>query len=139
MLLDLVLTKKEGLFGYVKTGDSLGSNDHQMAEIRILHGGSREISRIKTLDIRRANFILFKNLLGGTPQVSSAKASPQESQALKERDSVLPLPLVEDWVRDHLGKSDTHRFMGFDEMQPLVLKEWADAIARPLSITLERS
>jgi len=33
--------------------------------VRILRGGSRAISRIKTLDLRRANFGLFKELLGG--------------------------------------------------------------------------
>jgi len=34
-------------------------------EFRILRGGSRALSRIKTLDFRRANFGLFKELLGG--------------------------------------------------------------------------
>jgi len=38
-----------------------------MVEFRILRGGSRAISRIKTLDLRRANFALFKELLGGIP------------------------------------------------------------------------
>jgi len=33
----------------------------------ILRGRSRAISRIKTLDLRRANFDLFKQLLGGIP------------------------------------------------------------------------
>jgi len=36
-----------------------------MVEFRILRGGSRAISRIKTLDLRRANFGLFNELLGG--------------------------------------------------------------------------
>jgi len=36
-----------------------------MVESRILHDGSRAISRIKTLDLRRANFGLFRELLGG--------------------------------------------------------------------------
>jgi len=36
-----------------------------MVEFRILCGRSRAISRIKTLDFRRANFGLFKELLGG--------------------------------------------------------------------------
>jgi len=38
-----------------------------MVEFRILRGGSRAISRIKTLDLRRANFGLFKDILGGIP------------------------------------------------------------------------
>jgi len=35
-----------------------------MVEFRILHGGSRAISRIKTLDLRRVDFGLCKDLLG---------------------------------------------------------------------------
>ena len=42
-------------------------SDHEMVDFRILHGGSRSISIIKTLDFRRANFGLFKELLGGIP------------------------------------------------------------------------
>ena len=38
-----------------------------MVEFGILRGGSRAISRIKTLDLRRAEFALFKELLGGIP------------------------------------------------------------------------
>jgi len=53
----------------VKAGDSLGCSDHEMFEFRILRRGSRAISRIKTLDFRRANFGLFKELLGGIPWV----------------------------------------------------------------------
>jgi len=64
-LLDLVLTNKEGLVEDVKVGGRLGCSDREMVEFRILHGGSRAISRIKTLDFRRANFGLFKELLGG--------------------------------------------------------------------------
>jgi len=38
-------------------------------EFRILCGGSRAISRITTLDYRRANFDLFEDLAGGIPWV----------------------------------------------------------------------
>jgi len=64
-LLDLVLTNKEGLVEDVNVGGRLGCRDHEMVKFRILHGGSRAISRIKTLDLRRANFGLFKELLAG--------------------------------------------------------------------------
>jgi len=40
---------------------------NEMVEFRILRRGSREISRITTLDFRRANFGLFKDLLGRIP------------------------------------------------------------------------
>ena len=59
-LLDLILTNKDGLVEDVRVGGRLGCSDHEMVEFRILHGGSRAISSIKTLDLRRANFGLFK-------------------------------------------------------------------------------
>ncbi|GAB0209089.1 hypothetical protein GRJ2_003374600 [Grus japonensis] len=71
VLLDLVLTNKEGLVGDVKVGGSLGCNDHEMVEFRILRGRSRTMSRITTLDFRRANFGLFKALLGKIPWVKT--------------------------------------------------------------------
>jgi len=40
-----------------------------MVNFRILRGGSKAISRIKTLDFRRANFGVFKDLAGGIPWV----------------------------------------------------------------------
>ena len=64
VLLDLVLMNKEGLVEDMKIGGSLSCSDCEIVEFRILHGGSRAVSRIKTLDFRRANFGLFKDLLG---------------------------------------------------------------------------
>jgi len=68
-LLDLVVTNKEGLVEDVKVGGRLGCSDHGMVEFRILCGGSRAISRIKTLYFKRTNFDVFKELLGGMPWV----------------------------------------------------------------------
>jgi len=64
-LLDLVLTNKEGRVEDVKAGGRIDCRDHEMVNFRILHGGSRVISRIKTLDFKRANFGIYKELLGG--------------------------------------------------------------------------
>ena len=72
VLLDLALRNK-GLVEDVKVGDSLGCSHHEMVEFRILHGGSRAISKIKTLDFKRDNFGLFKDLLGGIPWVRGLK------------------------------------------------------------------
>ena len=68
----------------VKGGGRLGCSDHEMVEFRILHGGSRAISRIKTLDLRRANFGLFKELHGGIPWVRAleGRGDPRELVAV---------------------------------------------------------
>jgi len=62
ILLGLVLMNKEGLVEDMTAGGRLSCSDHEMVNFRILHGGSRAISRTKTLDSRRANFGLFKEL-----------------------------------------------------------------------------
>jgi len=49
VLLDLVLTKREGLVEDLKAGGNLGCSDHEMVEFRIVRGRSRAVSRIKTL------------------------------------------------------------------------------------------
>ena len=65
-------------------GGRLGCSDHEMDEFRILRGGSRAISRIKTLDLRRANFGLFKELHGGIPWVRAleGRGDPRELVAV---------------------------------------------------------
>jgi len=87
-LLDLVLTNKEGLVEDVKVGARLGCSDHEMIEFRILHGGRRVISRIKTLDLRRADFALFKELLGGIPW-ARAGGSKSAGRSLNNTSSML--------------------------------------------------
>jgi len=54
-----------------------------MVEFRILRGGSRAVSRIKTLDFRRDNIGLFKDLLGQIPWVVALEGrGVQESWSL---------------------------------------------------------
>ncbi|PKU28282.1 glycerol kinase [Limosa lapponica baueri] len=80
VLLDLVLTNKEGLVEGTKVGGSLGCSDHQKIEFRIMGSMCKTTSRIETLDFRRANFDLFKNLLGEIPWVRALEGrGAQES------------------------------------------------------------
>ncbi|XP_028941571.1 actin-related protein 6-like, partial [Antrostomus carolinensis] len=60
VLLDLLLTNKEGLIEVVKVESSLGCSNHKMVEFRILCGRNRIPSGITTLVFSRANFGLFK-------------------------------------------------------------------------------
>lgn len=55
VLMDLVLTNKEGLAGGVKAGGRPGCSDQKITEVRILHGGSRATSRIARLDFRSSS------------------------------------------------------------------------------------
>ncbi|GAB0207656.1 mitochondrial enolase superfamily member 1 [Grus japonensis] len=66
-MLDLVLTNKEGLVGDVKLKGSLGCSDHEMVEFRILRAARRVCSKLTTLEFRRADFGLFRDLLGRIP------------------------------------------------------------------------
>ena len=89
MLLDPVLTNREVLVEDVKTVHSLGCSDPEMVEFRVLRGGSTAVSRITTLDFRRANFGLFKNLLGGIPWVRALEGRVvQESYSLFKHHSL---------------------------------------------------
>ncbi|GAB0179488.1 hypothetical protein GRJ2_000414100 [Grus japonensis] len=66
-MLDLILTNKEGLVGDVKLKGSLGSSDDETVEFRILRAARRALSKLTTLDFRRADFGLFRDLLGRIP------------------------------------------------------------------------
>ncbi|GAB0180593.1 hypothetical protein GRJ2_000524600 [Grus japonensis] len=66
-MLDLVLTNKEGLVGNVKLNGSLGCSDHEMVELKVLRAVRRAHSKLTTLDFRRADFGLSRDLLGRVP------------------------------------------------------------------------
>ena len=63
-MLDLALMNKEGLVGNVKLKGSLGCSDHEMVEFKILRAARRADSTLTTLGFRRADFSLFRDLLG---------------------------------------------------------------------------
>ncbi|GAB0190818.1 nucleoside diphosphate kinase 6 [Grus japonensis] len=63
-MLDLILTNKEGLVGNVKLKGSLGCSEHEMVEFKILRAARRAHSKLSTLDFRRADFGIFRDLLG---------------------------------------------------------------------------
>jgi len=66
-MLDLVLTNKEGLMENVKLKGSLGCSDHEMVDLKILRTEMRVQSKVTTLDLRRTDFGLFRDLLSKAP------------------------------------------------------------------------
>lgn len=65
-MLDLVLTNKEGLVGNVKLKGSLDCKDHEM-EFEILRAARKMLRKLTTLDFRKADFGLLRDLLGQVP------------------------------------------------------------------------
>lgn len=53
-MLDIILINQEGLVNEMRLGDSLGYSDHEMVKLWILHGQSKAVKRIRTLNFRRA-------------------------------------------------------------------------------------
>jgi len=51
----------------VKTGGSVGCSNHTLAEFLISRSVGLTKSRVRTLNFRRVNFQLFKELLNGIP------------------------------------------------------------------------
>ncbi|PKU48494.1 rna-directed dna polymerase from mobile element jockey-like [Limosa lapponica baueri] len=62
-MLDLVLTNREGLVGNVKLKCSFGCRDHEMVEFKILRAARRVRSKLTTLNFRRADFGLLRDLI----------------------------------------------------------------------------
>lgn len=67
VLLDLLLTHMDELIKDVGTGDSLGSSDHPLSEFTILRYMGQMKIRLRTLNCRRGNFQLLKELVDGPP------------------------------------------------------------------------
>ncbi|PKU42802.1 rna-directed dna polymerase from mobile element jockey-like [Limosa lapponica baueri] len=66
-LLDLLFTNKEELLGGVEVGGHLGLSDHEMVKFSILSEVRKGFSKTFTLDFRRADFSLFRTLVGRVP------------------------------------------------------------------------
>ncbi|GAB0209349.1 hypothetical protein GRJ2_003400600 [Grus japonensis] len=88
-MLHLVLTNKEGLVGNVKLKGSLGCSDHKMVEFKILRAARRVHSKLTTLDFRRADFGLSRDLLGRVPWDKAPEGRGAQASWLVFKDHLL--------------------------------------------------
>ncbi|GAB0209334.1 hypothetical protein GRJ2_003399100 [Grus japonensis] len=88
-VLDLVLPNKEGLVGNVKFKGSLGCSEHEMVEFKILRAARRAHSKLTTLDFRRADFGLFRDLLGRIPWDKALEGRGAQDSWLVFKDHLL--------------------------------------------------
>ncbi|GAB0182131.1 hypothetical protein GRJ2_000678400 [Grus japonensis] len=84
-MLDIGFTNKEGLVGNVKLKGSLGYSDHEMVEFE----NHRVHSKLTTLDFRRADFGLFRDLLGRVPWDKALEGRGAQESWLVSRDHPL--------------------------------------------------
>ncbi|KAM6092638.1 uncharacterized protein LJ206_005604 [Theristicus caerulescens] len=88
-MLDLVLTNKERLVGNVKFKGSLGCSDHEIVEFKILRALRRVHSKLNTLDFRRADFGLFRDLFGRVPWDKALEGRGAQESWLIFKDHLL--------------------------------------------------
>ena len=96
--LDLLFTNKKGLVGDVEVGGCPGQSDHDMVEFLILAGVRRGNSKIATLGFRRADFELFRRLVGRVPWGSVLEGKGVQDvwllfkkEVLKVQEQAVPL------------------------------------------------
>ncbi|GAB0186157.1 hypothetical protein GRJ2_001081000 [Grus japonensis] len=88
-MLDLVLTNKEELVRNVKLKGSLGCSDHEVVEFKTFRAVRRVHSKLTTLDFRRAEFGLFRDLLGRLQWDKALEGRGSKKSSLIFKDHVL--------------------------------------------------
>lgn len=78
--LDVLFTNKKEPVGDVLINGSLGCTDHEKVESKILKGMRKESNKTQTLDFRRRDFSLFRDLVGGIPW-----EAPLKGKGVRER------------------------------------------------------
>ena len=81
-----MFTNTSELIGDVKIGGSLGCSDHALVEFAVLRDMGQAKSKVRTLNFRKANFQLFKELVNRTPWETALrdKGAEQSWQIFKD-------------------------------------------------------
>jgi len=79
-ILDLMVTNASDLISDIKTGDSLGCSDHALVEFTVLRDMGKVTSIVRTLNFRKANFQLFKELVSRTPLGNGPKGQGSRTE-----------------------------------------------------------
>jgi len=84
--LNLMLTNASELIGGVKTGGSLGCSDHALVEFTVLRDMGKVKTIVMTLNVRKAKFQLFEELVSRTPweMVLRDRGAEQSWQIFKD-------------------------------------------------------
>lgn len=67
MLLDLLVTNASEPIRNIRIGNSLGCSDHAVVELTVLRDMGQLKSNVRTLNFRKVNFQLFKELVSRIP------------------------------------------------------------------------
>ena len=84
-----MLANAEERITEVKIAGSLGCSDHALKEFVILKNASLAKSRVRTLNSRRANFWLLKELLDGIPWETVLRGMGTEQSWQLFKDTLL--------------------------------------------------
>lgn len=88
-LLDLLLTTKEEWVMDVKVGGSLRCSDHESMKFKILREGNKAKPSITTLDFRRTEFGIFRDLFGRSPQETVLERGGIQKHCMIFKDHLL--------------------------------------------------
>ena len=123
-----MVTNSSELIRDAKIGGSLGCSDHALVEFAVLRDMGQAKSKVRTLNFRKANFQLFKELVNRTPWETALrdKGAEQSWQIFKDafhraqelsiprckksgKDSKRPAWMSRDLLVKLKGKKEMHR------------------------------
>ncbi|KAK4821784.1 hypothetical protein QYF61_002200 [Mycteria americana] len=83
---DLLVTNASELISGVKIGGSLGCSDHALVAFTVLRDMGQAMSKVRTLNFRKANFQMFKELVNRIPWETALrdKGAEQSWQIFKD-------------------------------------------------------